>query len=112
MSSRKGCKNRKPQHRQKMQRYSLAQLGVSESRYKELRNGCRAGIYSHETLSQACVGFEFLEPWILLSVEKGLSYDRLELYRWAERPPIGRTSFIGYKNLFYSNLNDILKGKS
>lgn len=105
---RKGCKNRKPQHRQEMQRHSLARLGIDEVRYKELRNGCRAGIHSRETLLQACAGFEFLKPWILLSVEKGLSYDRLELYRWAERPPIGRTSFNGYKNLFYRNLNNIL----
>lgn len=60
---RKGYKNRKPQHRQEMQRHSLTRLGIDEVRYKELRNGCRAGIYSRETLSQACAGFEFLEPW-------------------------------------------------
>lgn len=112
MGRRKGGRNKKSGLRQEMQRQSLEKLGISRARYEELRNNCRAGVYDNETLLKACEGFEFVESWILCSVTKGLSFDRLECYRWAECPPICRTDFYGYRRLFYRNLNEIVSKES
>ena len=81
---------------------------ISRERYLELRNGCATGKYSPELLSRACIGFEFMEPWILLSVTKNKSYDRIE-YSKLGRIPIGISNFYGYRRKFYHNLDEMLK---
>lgn len=108
MGRPKGSRNKKQTLRQEMQRQSWDQLGVSKVRYEELRDNCKAGVYDEETLLRACTGFEFIKSWILCSVKGGVSFDRLELHGWEDRPPIGRTDFYGYRRLFYRNLNEIV----
>lgn len=92
-------------------RPSYPELGISKERLRELQNGCRVGIYSSEMLSKACAGFEFIKPWILLSVEKGRSYDRLEFDLQLGRVPIGRTDFYGVRRKFYHNLDRLLQAE-
>lgn len=76
--------------------------------FNKLRSNCMEGKYSPEMLLNACKGFEFLEPWIILSVTKNISYDRLE-YTELGRIPVSRTSFYRYRKLFYCNLDMVLK---
>lgn len=92
---------------------STPQLGfdaykISQEWYLELRNGCATGKYSPELLARACIGFEFMEPWILLSVTKNKSYDRIE-YSKLGRIPVGMSNFYGYRRKFYHNLDEILR---
>lgn len=84
---------------------------ISRERYLELRNGCATGKYSPATLREACIGLEFIKPWILLSVTKNRSYDRIEYDLKLGRIPIGRTDFYGYRRLFYHNLDCLLRSK-
>lgn len=92
-------KNRAP-------RFSFEDYGISGARYTELRNGCRAGEYAHNVLVQACAGIpKEIAVFIIKSVEKNKSYDRLEYDAELGRIPCGRTDFYGYRRLFYYNLN-------
>lgn len=84
---------------------------ISRERYIELRNGCAAGKYSRETLSKACRGLEFIEPWIILSVTKSKSYDLIEFDFKLGRIPIGRSNFYGYRRQFYHNLDCLLRAE-
>lgn len=89
-------------------RPSYPELGISKERLRELQNGCRGGIYSSETLSKACIGLDFIEPWIILSVTKSKSYDLME-YSELGRIPVGRSDFYGFRRKFYHNLDCLLK---
>ncbi len=84
--------------------------GLSKQLVKELRIRCKEGLYSPETLQEACAGFEWLAPWILLSVQKGLSYDRMQT-QWElgrlERPAVSRTDFYSCRRRFFYNLSNI-----
>ena len=82
---------------------------ISRERYIELRKGCAAGKYSRETLSKACRGLGFIEPWIILSVTKSKSYDLIEFDFKLGRIPIGRSDFYGFRRKFYHNLDVLLK---
>lgn len=84
---------------------------ISRERYRELRYGCAAGKYSHETLREACRGLEFIEPWIILSVTKSKSYDLIEFDFKLGRIPIGRSDFYGFRRKFYHNLDCLLRGE-
>ena len=44
--------------------------GLNERRVEELKALCGVGAYPLETLQEACAGFEWIMPWILLSVQK------------------------------------------
>ena len=46
-------------------RLSFDAYNISRERYRELRNGCAVGKYSRETLSKACRGLEFIEPYLI-----------------------------------------------
>ena len=46
-------------------RLSFDAYNISRERYIELRNGCAVGKYSRETLSKACRGLEFIEPYLI-----------------------------------------------
>lgn len=83
---------------------------MSKSDFNKLRDNCVAGKYDVEILHEACQGFEFLEPWILLSVTKNKSYDSIE-YSELGRIPVSRTGFYRCRKLFYCNLNAILEEK-
>lgn len=86
-------------------RLGFEAYNISRERYIELRNGCAAGKYSRETLSKACRGLEFIEPWIILSVTKSKSYDLIEFDYKLGRIPVGRSDFYGYRRLFFYNLS-------
>lgn len=90
-------------------RLGYSEYGISRARYIELRNGCAEGKYSPETLQEACRGLEFIEPWIIPSVTKSKSYDRIEFDLQLGRVPVGRTDFYGFRRKFYHNLDLILK---
>lgn len=96
---------------QRAPRLSYGEYGMSRERYLELRNGCAAGKYGLETLRVACRGLEFIEPWILLSVTKRKSYDRLEFDLQLGRVPVGRTDFYGFRRKFYHNLDCLLRAQ-
>lgn len=93
-------------------RLGFEAYNISRERYLELRNGCATGKYSPETLRKACRGFEFVAPWILLSVTENRSYDAMEI-KWElseiERIPVGRSDFYGFRRKFYHNLDVILR---
>ncbi len=93
-------------------RLSFEAYNISRERYLELRNGCVTGKYSLELLSKACTGFEWIEPWILLSVTKGKSYDEMRK-KWdlkeIGRIPYCRTDFYGIRRYFYHRLDLLLK---
>ena len=94
---------------QSIARPSFAELGICKERYLELRSGCVSGRYSRETLSKACIGLEFIEPWIILSVTKSKSYDFIEFNEKLGRIPVGRSDFYGFRRKFYHNLDVILR---
>ncbi|MDE7246704.1 MAG: hypothetical protein K2N43_02325 [Lachnospiraceae bacterium] len=84
---------------------------ITRERYLEMRDDCAKGKCSPEILQKACKGFEFIAPWILLSVTKSLSYEglqRLWELREIERMACGRSDFYGYRRKFYHNLDVIL----
>ena len=93
-------------------RTGFNEYGISQERYKEMRNGCAEGKYGLETLSKACRGLEFIKPWIILSVTKSKSYDALKI-KWQlkeiEQMPCCRTDFYGFRRKFYHNLDVILR---
>lgn len=81
---------------------------ISRERYIELRNGCAAGKYSREILREACRGLEFIQPWIILSFTKSMSFDRIEFDLKLGRIPVGRSDFYGFRRKFYHNLDVLL----
>lgn len=96
---------------QRAPRFGYSEYGMSRERYLELRNGCAAGKYSPETLQKACRGLEFIGPWIILSVTKSKSYDRLEFSTELGRIPVGRTDFYGFRRKFYHNMDCLLRAQ-
>ena len=90
-------------------RLSFEAYNISRERYIELREGCEVGKYSRETLSKACRGLEFIEPWIILSVTKSKSYDLIVFDYKLGRIPVGRSDFYGFRRKFYHNLDVLLK---
>lgn len=94
---------------QRAPRLGFDAYNISRERYLELRNGCAVGKYSPETLRKACRGLEFIEPWILLSVTKSKSFDRIEFDFKLGRVPVGRSDFYGFRRKFYHNLDVILR---
>ena len=79
--------------------------GLNERRVEELKALCGVGAYPLETLQEACAGFEWIMPWISLSVQKKRSYDRLEFDAALGRIPCGRSDFYGIRRRFFYNLN-------
>lgn len=90
-------------------RLSFGAYNISRERYIELRDSCAAGKYSPETLSKACRGLEFIEPWVVLSVTKSKSYDLIEYDFKLGRIPVGRSDFYGFRRKFYHNLDVLLR---
>ena len=91
-------------------RMGYSEYGISRERYIELRNGCAEGKYSTKALSKACIGLEFVKPWIILSVTKSKSYDLME-YSDLGRIPVGRSDFYGFRRKFYHNLDCLLRSE-
>lgn len=93
-------------------RQSYGFYGLDRQRVKELQSYCVSGKYPLKMLQEACTGFEWLSPWIILSVTKSKPFDRLQIL-WElgeiERPAIGKTDFYGYRRRFFANLDVILR---
>lgn len=90
--------------------FNYSPYKISKARYLQLCDDCASGRYSDKILHEACRGLEFVEKWIILSVTKNKSYDRIERSE-LDRIPASRTSFYRYRRLFYYNLNALLKGE-
>lgn len=90
-------------------RLGYHEYGINKRHLLELQQGCQTGQFSPETLSKACEGFRFIEPWIILSVTKSKSYDLIEFDFKLGRIPIGRSDFYGFRRKFYHNLDVILR---
>ena len=84
---------------------NFGEYGITKEHYKELRQKCRDGIYSRDAMIRACAGFEYIAPWLIISVTQGKSYDKLEYDRRFGRIPCGRTDFYGYRRMFYEALD-------
>lgn len=95
-----------------VQRLSYEECGIDSKRLAELQCGCRTGKYHPEMLQAACDGFEFIRPWILLSVTKNVSFDRLEFHWKLGRCPAGRSNFYSFRRRFYYNLDRELRKKN
>lgn len=96
---------------QTIQRISYEEYGISKNRLLELQDGCRTGMCPSEMMSNACNGFEFVGPWIILSVTKNRSYDSLEFDLKLGRIPCGRSNFYSYRRRFYYNLDCLLRAE-
>lgn len=107
MSSKTGKKR-------KVSRPGYLYLGITPERAKELKHMCRSGAFDLETMRLACGGdLEFISKWLVLSVQRNLSYDDLEIayvQGRIERIPCGRSNFYSYRRLFFRNLDEAIKG--
>lgn len=82
-------------------RASLADYGLTKQRCRELSAIIRSGEYTPLAYTAARRTSETLAPWIIKSVMKKRSYDRLEYDRELGRIPCGRTDFYGYQRKFF-----------
>ena len=91
-------------------RASWEDYGITQERVNELMEIVRTG--EHETLAHqaAYMADEKAAGYILLSVKKNLSYDRLEYHDKLGRCPLGRTDFYGARRLFFHYLDEALNG--
>lgn len=105
MGRKKNNKQSSDVRDQAIPRLGYDYYGLNERRVKELQNGCGGGKYPQETLQEACAGFEWIMPWILLSVQKKRSYDLLEFDSMLGRVPCGRSDFYGLRRRFFYNLD-------
>ena len=84
---------------------NLKIYGISQARYCELRNYCRIGKYMPEMRVAALIVEEItgihISEYILYSVQKNCSFDKLEYHKILGRITCGRTDFYSYRRLFY-----------
>lgn len=86
--------------------------GISKKRYKQLIEYIQSGRYASLASQAAHRANEMLSSYIILSIEKNLSYEglqRLWELREIERMPCCRTDFYGYRRYFYYLLNKKIK---
>lgn len=94
---------------QREPRASWDTYGISRARYLELRAAARSGRYDDEARLAANEANTSIAQYILLSVMKNKSYERIEYLEGLGRIPCGRTDFYGYRRLFYHLLDEKLK---
>ncbi len=88
----------------KAPRHSWQHYGISRQRYKELTAIIRSGRYSAVARSAAHTANKDISEYILLSVEKNLSYEGLERLwelKEIERMSESRTNFYAWRRYFY-----------
>ncbi len=85
-------------------RYSWKHYGISKERHRQLTEYIRSGKYARAANEAARAANKIIAEYILLSVNKNLSYEGLEKM-WAqgeiERIPCCRTDFYGIRRYFY-----------
>lgn len=95
--------------RQRLPRFvSWEEYGITRERYIELRGICRSGKYHDVARLAACAAAPDIAEYILLSVEKGRSYELIEYAPKLGRIPCGKTDFYGFRRLFYHLFNQAL----
>lgn len=86
-------------------RYPLSYYGLTNEAVQELKKKVRSCNYAIQARQAALEANEMLADYILLSINKKLSYDGLEKL-WAkgeiEWMPYGRSDFYGFRRLFFS----------
>jgi hypothetical protein len=90
----------KPQYK-KAPRYPWDHYNISKQRYKELTAAIRSGRYASLVSAAVHTAAPEIEEYILLSVMKNRSYERVEYTERLGRIPCGRTDFYGYRREFY-----------
>ena len=84
----------------KAPRYSWERYGISKKRYKQLTEYIQSGRYASLASQEARRANKMIEPYIMLSLTKNLSYERLRTLwelRKIERMPCGRSDFYGWR---------------
>ena len=83
--------------------------GISKNRYRELKDICISGKEEEKVLRAAKKANKSISEYIVLSVKKDKSYEKIEYDSRLGRIPCGRTDFYGYRRLFYYLLDQELK---
>lgn len=97
---------------QKAPRYPWSYYGITKERYKQLTEYIQSGRYASIASQVARRSNEMLSSYIILSIEKNLSYEglqRLWELREIERMPCGRSDFYGWRREFYGKFNEMVK---
>lgn len=92
-------------------RASWKDYGITQERVDELMKIVRSGEYETLARQAAHMADEKASEHILLSVNKNLSYERLEYHDRLGRCPLGRTDFYGARRLFFHYLDCALRGE-
>lgn len=92
-------------------RASWKDYGITQERVDELMKIVRSGEYETLARQAAHMADEKAAEHILLSVNKNLSYERLEYHDRLGRCPLGRTDFYGARRLFFHYLDCALRGE-
>ena len=89
-------------------RASYEELGIDDTRLKELQEIVRSGEYDDLVESAAVKVGRDVSEYILMSVREGISYDAMKIM-WElkdiERIPYSRTSFYAKRRLFFYYLD-------
>lgn len=89
-------------NRYKAPRHSWDYYGISRERYRELTEYIKSGRYSALASSAAYTANKDIAEYILLSVKKNKSWEKIEYVEGLGRIPCGRTDFYGYRRYFIS----------
>lgn len=90
---------------QKAPRHPWSYYDISKERHKQLTEYIRSGEYASLASQAAHRANKTIARYILLSIEKNLSYEglqRLWQLREIERMPCGRSDFYGWRRYTYS----------
>lgn len=90
---------------QKAPRHPWSYYGITKERYKQLTEYIQSDRYASLASQAAHRANEMLSSYIILSIEKNLSYEgmqRLWELREIERMSCGRSDFYGWRRYFYS----------
>lgn len=97
---------------QKAPRHPWSYYNISKERYKQLTEYIRSGKYASLASQTAHRANKTIARYILLSIEKNLSYEGLERLwqlREIERMACGRSDFYGWRREFYGLFNEKIK---
>ena len=97
---------------QKAPRYPWSYYGITKEQYKQLNEYIQSGRYASLASQAAHRTNKTIARYILLSIEKNMSYDALKI-KWQlkeiEQMPCCRTDFYGYRRYFYHLFNEKIK---
>ena len=97
---------------QKAPRHPWSYYDISKERYKQLTEYIRSGEYASIASQAAHRANKMLSSYIIMSIEKNLSYEGLERLwqlKEIERMACGRSDFYGWRREFYGLFNEKIK---